>query len=355
MNEINNYKNRIFSVVAVFLFGNLIITFPKGEGQQQSFWGYILCCAVCFAIANFLIRLQNSSENFCVHIFDKTVNNNLLKNILKILLLLFSLLCFIICTKDYIVMVDSIRLKTTPRFILSAVFVFTIFVLSNTQKRVIYMFAFVNLILITLGVLIMLVFSLSAFDLTYIIDSLDFNLKNTITQGLTFYIHSFGQIILCLLFVGHIEKKDAKKNVFLGILFGGIIFLICFLNVILMVGNEIIVKLRFPYAAVTGMIVSGDAYNRLDAITYYIYFICDLIKASILLRIITEIYSKKQWLKWSVSVLTAVLAVVFSSNSSLGLILQGKPVNFVLLCLEIVLPISIGVLIYRSKTTFRRR
>ena len=38
------YK-RIFSLIAVFLIGNLIIRFPKGEGQQHSLGLYNLFCA----------------------------------------------------------------------------------------------------------------------------------------------------------------------------------------------------------------------------------------------------------------------------------------------------------------------
>ena len=354
MNELTAFKDRIFSIIAVFLFGNLIIRFPKGEGQQQSFWGYLLCFAVSMLVCFVLARFQCKSVDFGVNLFDSAVQNSLIKNLLKILLLVFALLCFLICVKDYIVMIEEIRLKETPRIILSFVFIITIFILSHAGKRVIYMFAFVNLILIVLGVLIMFLFSSTSFNVRFLFDSLKFDFKNTVTQGLTFYIHSFGQIILCLLFVGHLQKKDAEKNIIYGILMGGIIFLICFLNVILMVGNEIIIKLQFPYASVTGMIVSGDAYNRLDAITYYIYFICDLIKSAILLNIITQLYQRKPILKWVLTIASAILAVLFSSVDLLGDILQGKFINFVLLCLEIIIPISIGILVYRLKTTVRK-
>lgn len=349
MNQLGAFKSRIFSLIAVFLFGNLIIRFPKGEGQQQSFWGYMLCFAVSLAVCYILSSLQNKSADFGVNLFDKAVKNVIIKNLLKTMLFAFALLCFMICVKDYVVMIDSIRLKETPRIVLSLVFVITILILSYTGKKVIYMFAFVNLIMIVLGVLVMFLFSAASFNAELLVDSLEFDFKNTLTQGLTFYIHSFGQIILCLLFVGYLKKKDAERNIIFGTLIGGIIFLISFLNVILMVGNDIIVKLQFPYAAVTGMITSSQAYNRLDAITYYIYFICALIKAAVLLNIITELYRVKRWEKLSVTLFSVVLAVLFSTVELFGDILQSKAVNLALLCLEIIIPVSIGFLLYRLK------
>jgi hypothetical protein len=44
--------------------------------------------------------------------------------------------------------------------------------------------------------------------------------------------------------------------------------------------------LDFPYAAATGSVTAAKSYSRLDGFTYYIYFICSLIKASVILACI---------------------------------------------------------------------
>lgn len=333
--ELSQIK-QIFSILAMFLFGNLIISFPKGEGLKQSFWGYIVCYILSVFILLLLSHLQSRNKNFGIEYFVRLTG---IKAALKWLLILFALLCLIICSKDYVKMVDEIRLRNTPRWVIAVIYIFVVLLLSQTKKRVIAMFSFVNLILISLGAILMLLFSLPLFNFNLFIDSLCFNAKNTITQGLTFYIHSFGQLILCLLFLGHQKREYSVKGNLYGILIGGAVFLICFVNIIFVIGSDLIPKLQFPYANVTGMIVTGENYNRLDVITYYIYFICDLIKASILFRIITACFTKNKTQKWSVITFSLLVSVIFSSSETLGGLLRSDAVNLTLLILEIIFPL----------------
>ncbi len=341
-------NKRIFSLIAVFLIGNLIIRFPKGEGQQHSFWGYIICFAGSTALICFISNLHYVTQDFGIQIFDKSVNNVIIKNALKILLMFFVLICLIICCKDYTVMLGEIRLRGTPKWILAAVYIITVLLLALTKKHVIYYFSFTNIILVAIGIIVMFLFSISSFDISYLYKSFSFDAKNALNQGLTFYIHSFGQVILCMLFIGHIKKQDKKANIPFGVLLGGVLFLICFLNVILMMGNDIIDELHFPYATATSMLVSNDGYNRMDVITYYIYFICNLIKSAVLFKILIELCKNKMQ-KYIVVFIALFLSVIFSSNSGLSELLQSKTVNFILLCLEVFFPIVIGILTYKKR------
>ncbi len=337
-------KKQIFSVLAVFLLGNLIIAFPKGEGLEQSFWGYIICFAVSILMGFWVSNLQCNNKDFGVEYFASLTG---IKSILKWLLVILCLGCLAWCCKDYVSMVDSIRLPKTPRVIISVIYVIVVVLLSLAKKKVILMFAFTNLIFISFAVVIMLLFSIPLFRLEYFINSLDFNFKNVITQGLTFYIHSFGQTFLCLLFIGYIKKEYAVKGTFYGILIGGTVFLICFLNIVFMVSRAVVPKLSFPYANVTGMLVIGENYNRLDAITYYIYFICNLIKASVLFKIIGECFKNKG--KICVLIFSSVLTVAFSGFEKLGRVLHGDALNLTLLILEIFFPITLTIMFRLKK------
>ncbi len=348
MNKEISQKKQIFSILAVFLFGNLIIAFPKGEGLKHSFWGYIACFVLSVFILILFSHLQYKNSNFGIGYFEGLTG---LRVILKWLLIFFSLLCLLICSRDYVEMVDEIRLQNTPRWVISVIYILVVFLLSQTKKRVTAMFAFVNLIFISFGVMLMFLFSLPLFNFNYFIDSLNFDAENTVTQGLTFYIHSFGQLILCLLFLGHQKREYAVKGNLYGILIGGAVFLICFVNIIFVIGSDIIPRLRFPYANVTGMIITGENYNRLDAITYYIYFICDLIKASILFKIITECYKKNKIKKWIIITISLLVSVIFSSSATLGELLRSDAANLTLLILEIIFPLILLFAI-RKKATY---
>ena len=238
-------------------------------------------------------------------------------------------------------MLSEIRLQKVPNFLLSIIYLAVVLLLAMCKDRVIYYFAFTNLILISLGIILMFLCSINLFDFSYLKEGLAFSSKNVLNQGLTFFIHSFGQIYLCSFFIAKNKNQNSKHGVVSGVLVGGVLLLICFLNVILTIGSQIINELQYPYASVTAMLVSKDAYNRMDVITYYIYFICNLIKSSVLLKLLNDLFVKK----YTPLIFSLAASLFFSSNEFLAKILLTKSFNFTLLCLEVLLPIIVWLLL----------
>ena len=346
--ESKNISYKTFALVAIFLVGNLIIRFPKGEGQEHSFIGFLSCFIVSSGLAYFLNRIHFSKNEFGMCLFENYFKNNFLNLLLKFFVFLLLLFCFITTTKDYTGMLSDIRLQNFPVFLLAAVYLAVVLLLALCKDRVVYFFSFTNLILISLGIILMFLFSINLFNFSFLKEGLAFNGKNVLNQGLTFFIHSFGQIYLCALFLAKNKNQNSKHGVVLGVLVGGVLLLICFLNVILSIGSQIINGLQYPYASVTAMLVSKDAYNRMDVITYYIYFICNLIKSSVLLKLIYGLF-KKKYINYIFLILTLFAALFFSTSEYLGAILLTKTFNLILLCLEILLPIIVTLLLSRTK------
>lgn len=338
-----HYKT--FALVTIFLVGNLIIRFPKGEGQQHSFLGYLICFAVSVGLVFFLNITQFSKKEFALTSLKNKIKNKLFKKSLKILFFTLILFCFVTTTKDYTVMLSEIRIQNFPNFLLSIIYLAVVLLLAKCKDRVIYYFAFTNLILISLGIVIMFFFSINLFDTAYLIEGMAFNIKNVLNQGLTFFIHSFGQIYLCAFFIAKNKNQNSKHTVVSGVLVGGVLLLICFLNVILTIGSQIINELQYPYASVTAMLVSKDAYNRMDVITYYIYFISNLIKSSVLLKLVNDLFDNK----YIPLIFLLIISLCFSSNEFLAKILLTKSFNFIFLCLEILLPIIVWLLLRTPK------
>ena len=59
-NEKTFYKHSI-ALLAVFVFGNIIISFPKGEGRHQGFWGYLACFAVSVGLSYLYAYLHSKN------------------------------------------------------------------------------------------------------------------------------------------------------------------------------------------------------------------------------------------------------------------------------------------------------
>lgn len=345
----NNKQSQIFetSIITMFLIGNLIIRFPKGEGQENSFISYLICFTVSVFLTLLLVKTQYSKREFSLNLLN-SAEKSISKLIVKVEIFVFAVICFTISIKDYCLMLGEIRLENSPRWILCFAYLTIIVILSLCKGTVLEFFAFTNLIIVCLGIILMFAFSAPMFDFSLLKKSLSFDAKNVVNQALTFFIHSFGQLYLCILYLKSVKKQNSKNGITFGVLLGGSLLLLCFLNVILTVGSDIVSRLDFPYASVTAIIVSGDGYNRMDVITYYIYFVCNLIKSVILLKVVNCLSVKKSS-KTIVFGVTIITAFVFSSFGNLFDIFQTKTVNFILLCLEILAPIFLCILLPKFK------
>ena len=338
-NEKTFYKHSI-ALLAIFVFGNIIISFPKGEGRHQGFWGYLVCFGVSVALSFYYAWLHSKNAFDISLISCKTV-----KNIFVILFIFFAGICYFICCKDYVHLIDEVRLPQTSAVIISVIFVSLTVLIACLNKRIIFLFAIPVIIFLSVVTVITFILSIPNFNFKLLINNLEFNFADLAKQGLTFFIHSFGQIVIFAFFLGNKSYKTAKKIHLYGVFLGCSLLVICLLNVVLVLGTTVIDSLDYPYSTVTGIIMLGKAYSRMDGLTYYIYFICSLLKASIILSVILTFcgaFSKS--LKKAAAVLIPVLSVIFSSSKFLNTVLQGKIINFIVLILEVILPVSLTVL-----------
>ena len=338
-NEKTFYKHSI-ALLAVFVFGNIIISFPKGEGRHQGFWGYLACFAVSVAFS-WLYAYLHSKKVFNL----ESINCKALKNAFIISFIIFAALCYFICCKDYVDLIDEVRLPQTSAIIIAVIFIALTALIASLNKKIIYLFAVPAIIFLSLVTVITFILSIPNFNLKLLINNLNFNFGDFAKQGLTFFIHSFGQIIIFAFFLGNRQYKTAKKIHLYGVFLGCILLLVCLLNVVLVLGTIVIDSFDYPYATVTGIIMLGKAYSRMDGLTYYIYFICSLIKASVILGVILSFCGQlNEKLKKAAAVAVPLLSVIFASSKFLNSVLQSKPVNFVILIFEIAFPVILTVI-----------
>ncbi len=339
------YKHSI-CLIAVFLFGNLIIGFPKGEGAKQSLISVLVCFAIVFALSMLLSRFSRYNV-LSLQITDSNIANM----IFKIAFLLFSLLCLFITANDYILLIDKIRLPNTSAVVLSVIFILLALFLCKQNKKIIYVFSLFSFIFAVLSFIVIFIFSIPNINISLLKENFTFNFKSLATQSLYFCAHSLGQIIIAAVFIGKIcDKSRARRTYLLGTFFGVGILLICVLNVVLVLGTDLIDELAYPYSTVTGIITLGSSYSRMDGFTYYIYFMSALIKASVILSVICEISQKilKKFSKIAVAVIS-VLAVAVAASEKANSFLQGRGVIIILLIFESLILLSLSLATFNKK------
>lgn len=332
------------SLIAIFIIGNMIIAFPKGEGRKNSLVGFLICFLLFLGLCAFYIRLQ-SLKGFSVSYFSLK-GNEVKKGVLLFLILALCLTSYISCCKEYVTLIDSWQLKETPRFVVAIIFVGLVLLIALSKNKVIKMFSLVSFWVIVVCAVFMFALSFRQARFSLIKENLPVNIKQSAIQATTYFIHSFGQIFTVILFIGHKKRADAKRTQLLGVGAAGAFLFICLIQVLLLLGPDVTELLKFPYAAATASVAAGRSYNRMDSFTYYIYFICSLIKSAVILSVALNVIkdvSKK--FKKVVATAFCVLAIFFVSIKPLHAVVESKPFNLILLACEILTPIMFFMLL----------
>lgn len=320
MQKVNHKIHKTF-FVAIFLLGNTIIAFPKGQGIEYA--AIALLIAVIPTL--FLMFLHEK-----ISIFNS--------NFYLILVAIFAFITVLVSVRDYVSFVDTVRLPKTPKIVISVIFTVLFCFLGTLKKRVIYHFSLYSLIFTALIFIAVLMFSINKLDFSYLIPK-KFDLSVLIRQSLTFFVHSFGQLVIPFYFI---KNSDSHDKVFIrgGVLLGFLLISVYILNILLVLGGEVAYRVEYPYAALTSLVTFSGNYSRLDGFTYFVYFYSNLIKCSVCSNIIINSVKLKK--KIAAALLATAIILILSSDF-IGEFLNLDFVNFIILAFELLFPISLLV------------
>lgn len=330
--EYSFLKHKIF-LLSIFILGNTIIVFPRGAGIETAVYSVILALLPTIFISYFLAK--------------SSLNLNDIPKFLNVVIIAFCLFVFILTATDYISFVDSIRLPKTSRFIISLLFVFVSIILGLSKRKVIFLFCLFSFLITAVIFLLIFIVSIKDFDFS-VLKIQTTNTKVLTRQTLTFFIHSFGQVLIPLFLVND-KKINNKKILTFGLIFSFVLMLIYVLNIILVLGASVTSSVDYPYATLTSFISFGRNFSRLDGFTYYVYFFSSLIKCSVCFAVILNYFSSNK--KTAAIIITAVL-LIGCNLIFLQEFIHTDIVNLVVMILEIMLPI--GIFSYQKIKSHRR-
>ena len=282
------YFKHSICLIAMFLIGNLIIVFPQGNGAEQTVLSILLCFVISLALTTLLVQFSR-----CNVLSLKVSNNFALNNTFRVFFLIFALISLFVTANDYVLLIDKIRLPNTSAVVLSAIFILLALYLAKQKKKIIYVISLFAFLITAISFVVIFIFSIPNINFELFKQNITFNLKSLTSQTVFLFAHGIGQIIIAAVFIGKIpEKLKSKKTYILGYTLGLGFLFICVLNVILVLGTDLIARVPYPYSSVTSIITLGNSFSRMDGITYFIYFISSLIKASVILKVIIKVSNK---------------------------------------------------------------
>jgi amino acid transporter len=78
----------------------------------------------------------------------------------------------------------------------------------------------------------------------------------------------------------------------LGALLGGAFLILCYFNVMLLLGGESARGEEYPYSLAVGAISAGKLFMRMEAVSYAMYFLASTLRASVAVGLIWEFFKR---------------------------------------------------------------
>lgn len=332
------YRKHGICLIAVFILGNTLLTFPSGSDAKSGIYALIL--ALIPSLLFFGIYAKLSEGNSSSLIEGKA------GSVVAIPLLLIALFGIVMCCRDYTLFIDTMRLPNTSLYVITGIFVALGFLLGLAPKKVLYLFSLLSLIVSSAVLLIMLIFSVPNIKGEYLGYVLKPDIPAIFRQGAGIFIHSLGQCVL-LIFLLDGGKKSVSQQ-YLGLGFGTALLGLSFFNVLTVLGS-ITTRLSYPYISVAEMVTFGRGYSRMEGLSYAVYFLCALIKTSVLIKVSVKIAgSIHPRFKRAMYFLLPLVALLGVSRIGSGL-LRNSGANIFILVLELVVPV-----VLLAKKTFSK-
>ena len=247
------YSPHIFSLCALFVLGNAVIT---------------------MTIYN--LNLVSIAVSLVLLLFSGLILTVFRQH--KIVFLIFS---FLLCTvaiygalssfTDYILFLKSAQMPRTNIYLLSAVMLGTLIFFCACNILTIYKYSLFTAVICGLIIAICFLGGIKSFDFTTI------KLQNTnFVSSLT----NFLPIVVLPLFTQF--KNQNFKSVLLGTIAGFLALILCLFQAVLTLGETR--GISYPYLKSVSVISSGSLFTRLDGLVYFLFFVTALVKTVVCVK-----------------------------------------------------------------------
>lgn len=281
MNKASLFRWHTLSVGAIFVLGSAVMNLPQKGADEFNFsafliMGLILVGVYCLGclLTPLLLKPHPSvigKTIVCVFLFASAV---------------YSLFCFAQSFKETVFFVSSVILPRTQHFFIVAVLCSIVVYFALKRQENVLKFALLSLVMVAA---VIIFFFLAAAD------------KYDFRNIFIFRLPSFGELytqikpyiknpllpvlILPLYFNLSLNGKNARAGV-AGVAVGAVLLGLCVLMPLLLFGAELSGRLDFPFSSAVSTVTVGRLFTRLDGFSYFVYFVCSLLKITVCLFVV---------------------------------------------------------------------
>ncbi len=276
----------------LFTVGNAAVKFP-------------LSCGRCLTLAEFVtVLLMGLIYTFPIAYISQNASNAFLKKLTAVLTVLYCTLCLTACCGDYIQYVDTSRLPNSSAIFIAVTFILTATIIALSPTSVLYRFAAFSFIVVAVGLALILLLSTKNIHLRYL------GIGGTRLDFSAFSLDCFAQSFIAVTLCDFKSRKTALKLSFSAFGIAAALFAVIYFVTVGSLG-VLVGEVSYPFPQAASFAAFGGGYNRLDGVSYAIYFLCAALKADTALAVIKKrcgVFGKR--VQAVVPVLAAVQALL---------------------------------------------
>ncbi len=265
------YSPHIFSLCALFVLGNAVISMPVSSSVG---WFLIFSIALSFVLMFFIKMLIILSAQSKIIFYITAI-------VVGISAIYGATTAFL----DYIKFLKAVQMPQASMVLLSAVLLGVVIAFLSSRITAVYKY---SLFVAVIGAVVIAICFLGA------IKSFDFSLLKTIFKKPDFAVKDFLRWFSPVVVLPFLTKCQGRsvKPIFSGVMLGFTALLLCLSQATLTLGN--VADVAYPYLKAVGVISSGSLFTRLDGLVYFLFFVTSLIKMAICIKVVKKCWTPNQ-------------------------------------------------------------
>ena len=264
-----NYSPHIFSLFALFVCGNAIITQPFGASNS-------IFCFVIYAAAAILVYV------LCMALAKWFFKNKLV--FYGALMVFIPLAIYGAATTlyDYLLFITKIQLPQTNVILVATAMLFAIVAFVASPNSSLYKYCLLSGIISAIMIAIVFLSAIKHFDFSQLVTN--FNKTDFSIDSSKILFRYFSMLPIPIIFAILTTKTFPLKASALGLVAGFVTLFICWGQSVLILGAAN--NIPYAYMRAVGIISTGSLFTRLDGLVYFVYFVSAITKATICIKTI---------------------------------------------------------------------
>lgn len=276
----HDFKIHTILSIAIFMMGNFVI--------EQPFYKLNFSLLEFIAVSFFTVifALLFSSGVYVAFNDKQMLFKKAIYYCIIFLTIAASIYGIFSTSADYLTFVKAIQLPNTKMFLIMVVYIISVLMITRCKTEALLKIGLCMAALVFVFIVLLFAVSFKIYDFSGLKNNSDLNLLKSFNCALKY----FSPVLSIILFF-YLSKLNVKKSsVICGIVVGLLAVLITFSQVIFVLGANFDYQYAYIYAV--SVFSSGNLFYRLDGIVYLIFFVCAVLKTTICIKSLIEIFKK---------------------------------------------------------------